>query len=78
MMSDLIGTKVKRANGGGDQIGQVVESDNLERAKRKDERTLGANGKYTDMVAVQWYSEGGEEDQIGWHKKGALVVVEDE
>jgi len=77
-MSDLVGTKVKRANGGGDQKGRVIESDNLERAKKKDKRTTGRNEKYENMVAVQWYDDNGKEDQVGWHKKGALMVVDNE
>lgn len=107
-MSDesLAGTIVSRKSGK-NTLGIVIESDNLERAKKKESRRVKSDGKYRNMVAVQWYDKDSErleegisermesdlpltrihnwavshiksnyeEGNVGWHKKGALLVV---
>jgi len=73
-MSDgeLVGTKVARGKGGGNEgIGEVIDSDNLKRAKSNNRE------RYNDFVAVQWYGPDGNKSHVGWHKKGALVVLEE-
>lgn len=51
----IIGTVVASQRGGDDKVGIVIESDNLERARRNERRKANSEGRYKNMVAVQWY-----------------------